>query len=288
MKSLKGKKCLVTGAASGIGRAIALGLCRKGADVYLLDIDQEKLQPVLEQCAALGVNAIAKVCDLANPAQTSGAIAEMLRTWGGVDVLVNNAGVVYCGPTHNMTTAHWDWVMGINLLAPIQLIRELLPALLSREESHILNVCSIGGLVSRRDTAAYNASKFGLVGLSESLRQEYWRRGLGVTALCPGFVKTELLKSGVSGHPRKPMPQPPPWACTTPTHVAAVAIDAIMRNRGLVLITPLAHLVWALKRLSPGFFDYLMREGWRKKRSRPSATAVTPPVPNSVASLENR
>jgi 3-oxoacyl-[acyl-carrier protein] reductase len=292
MKSLRGKKCLVTGAASGIGRAIALELCRKGAHVYLLDIDQEKLQQVVQQCAALqdgsvGPGVIGKVCDLADPAQISAAIADMLQTWNGLDVLINNAGVVYCGPTHNMTAQQWDWVMGINLAAPIQLIRQLLPALLEREEAHILNVCSIGGLVSRRDTAAYNASKFGLVGLSESLRQEYWRRGLGVTALCPGFVKTDLLKRGISGHPRKPMPQPPPWACTTPEHVAAVGIDAIMRNRGVVLITPLAHLVWAMKRLSPGFFDYLMREGWRKKkRRRPAPAPATPAA--ITAPLESR
>ena len=268
MKSLYGKKCLVTGGASGIGRAIALELCRKGAQVCLLDIDQERLQPVVEQLPALGVPAIGKVCDLADPERTSVVVAEILKTWGGLDVLVNNAGIVYCGPTHNMTPEQWDRVMGVNLLAPIQLIGELLPTLLEREEAHILNVCSIGGLVGRRDTAAYNASKFALVGLSESLRQEYWRRGVGVTALCPGFVTTDLLKNGICGNPRKPMPQPPAWACTTPERVATVAINAILRNRGLVVITFAARLAWAMKRFSPRLFDYLMREGWRKRKKK--------------------
>lgn len=277
MKSLAGKKCLVTGAASGIGRAIALELSRQGARVCLLDIDEKKLLPVIAECAALGVEAIGKVCDLVDAERTAAVIEEILQGWGGVDVLVNNAGMVYYGPTQNMTAEQWDRLMGVNLLAPIRLIRQLLPVLLAREEAHILNISSIGGLVSRRDTAAYNASKFALVGLSESLRQEYWRRGLGVTALCPGFVTTDLLNNGISGNPRKPIPRPPAWACTNPQHVAKVAIRAILRNRGLVVVTGAARLAWAIKRFSPGLMDYLMREGWRKgKKKRPSAPPAAP------------
>ena len=162
------------------------------------------------------MEAVARRCDLANPAEVSAALVELISTWGSVDILVNNAGVAYYGPTEKMTSRQWDWLLAINLLAPIQITRELLPALLERPEAHVLNVCSVAGLVAGPRSAAYHVSKFGLVGFTESLRSEYGRRGVGVTALCPGPVQTNLYKSAVSGSKRKPVPVPPSWLARRP------------------------------------------------------------------------
>jgi short-subunit dehydrogenase len=280
MKDLRNKKTLVTGAGSGIGLCIALELSRHGADVLLVDVDEDRLRDATRQVRANGVEAIPVRCDLSQPAQVSACAREALGRWGTLDVLVNNAGVAYHGPTERMTPAQWDWVMQVNLHAPIQLTRELLPTLLARPEAHILNVCSIAGLVAGRKLAAYHVSKFGLVGFSEALRAEYANRGLGVTALCPGLVRTGLFRAAASDHPGRPVRPPPRWLTVSPEAVARKAVRAIRRDRGLVLVSAMAHGLWLLKRLSPGLLDGLhrLRRKWRipglparHARARPGA-----------------
>jgi NAD(P)-dependent dehydrogenase (short-subunit alcohol dehydrogenase family) len=281
MKSIRGKRALITGAASGIGREIALRLALEGADLWLLDVDLAGLQEVVRDAQVCGGEAIARRCDLSEPAEISAALAEMLAAWGAIDILVNNAGVAYYGPTEKMTSRQWDWLLAINLLAPIQIIRELLPVLLERPEAHVLNVCSVAGLVAGPRSAAYHVSKFGLVGFTESLRAEYGRRGVGVTALCPGPVLTNLYKSAVSGSKRKPVPMPPSWLSATPAHIADVAVRAIRKDRRLVVITPVAHALFNAKRFAPWFLDWLNHFTLRKRRivavATPSATPTLRP-----------
>jgi short-subunit dehydrogenase len=264
MKDLCGKKALVTGAGSGIGLCLALELSRHGADIILVDVDEGRLQGALRQVRANCVDAIPLRADLCQPAQVSYCVQRALHLWGTLDILVNNAGVAYYGPTERMTPGQWDWLLQINLLTPIQLTREFLPTLLQRPEAHVLNVCSIAGLVAGRKMAAYHVSKFGLVGFSEALRAEYANSGLGVTALCPGLVRTALFNAAVSGHPGKPIKKPPRWLTIAPETVARKAVRAIRRNRGLVLVSPMAHVLWLLKRFSPGFVGFLNR--FRRKQ----------------------
>src|SRR5262245_30705234 len=192
MKLLKGKRCLLTGAASGIGRALAVQLAREGVHLYLLDVDAAGLQSVIADCRSQGVVAVGRQCDLSQAPQISAAIADLLARWQYVDLLINNAGVEYYGPPESMNAAQLEWLMAINLLAPIRITRELLRVLLARPEAHILNVCSIAGIAAGGRFSAYHTSKFGLVGFTEALRAEYNRRGLGVTNLCPGAVNSNL------------------------------------------------------------------------------------------------
>jgi short-subunit dehydrogenase len=267
MKTIRGKRALVTGAASGIGREIALQLALEGAHVYLLDIDAEGLADVVRDAQVCGVEAVAAPCDLSQPERITAALSDMLAAWGPIDILVNNAGVAFYGPTEKMTANQWDWLLGINLLAPIQITRELLPTLLFRSEAHILNVCSVAGLVAGARTTAYHVSKFGLVGFTESLRAEYGRRGIGVTALCPGPVRTNLYRSGISAKKRRAaIPDPPAWLSASPERVATAAIRAIRKNQRFVLVTPLASVLYNAKRFAPGFLDFLHHVGRRKQR----------------------
>ena len=193
MRTIKGKSALVTGAASGIGRAIALRLAQEGADLYLLDVDEVGMACVVGEARKLGVEVIGRYCDVSDPAQIQQATNYILQRWGGVDILVNNAGITYFGETDSMSAEHCEKLLAVNLHAPIHLTRELLPTLLERPEAHVLNVASFFGLIGTRKTALYTSTKFGLVGFGESLRAEYGRRGLGVTTLCPGFVDTQLF-----------------------------------------------------------------------------------------------
>jgi 3-oxoacyl-[acyl-carrier protein] reductase len=270
MRIFRGRKALITGAASGIGRAIAVALADKGADLYLVDIDEAGLGLTGREVASRGVEVVMARCDLAEPAEISGLVRAVLSRWKRLNVLINNAGVTLYGPVHRMTDAQWNRVMAVNLAAPIQLTRELLPALLRSQDAHLVNICSIFGLVGSRNVAAYQTSKYGLIGFTEALRTEYGGRKFGVTAICPGFVATPMMER-VVGEPgaenissKSPTP-PPAWIFTTPERVAAKTIAAMRWNRGIVVVTPAARLLWWLKRLFPGAVDWVTREGWRSK-----------------------
>lgn len=262
---------MITGAASGIGRSIALALAREGVDLYLLDIDMVRLAAVVAEASALGVEVQSVKCDLGRSEEISAAVRKIVASWERVELLVNNAGVAYYGPTEVMTASQWDWLLRINLLAPIQMTRELLPTLLAQPEAHVLNVCSIAGLVAGRKLAAYHVSKFGLVGFTEALRAEYGSRGLGFTALCPGLVQTRLFEAAQFGQlNRRP---PPAWACAAPDAVARKAVQAIRANRGLVLVTAMAHVLWFCKRFCPGLLEFLNRLH-RKRRRAPQVSSA--------------
>jgi len=255
----------VTGAASGIGRAIALALAEECASLCLIDIDAANLETTARDAEKRGAAVITRVCDLARPSDISGAIDFVRDTWGSLNILVNNAGIVVRGSTHEISEQEWSRVMAVNLMAPIQLTRALLPMLLANE-AHIINVCSIFGLVTTRKAAAYQTTKFGLVGFSEALRTEYGGPDFGVTALCPGFVRTALMEGVTRDAPNK---SPPGWMYTDPETVARKAVAAIYRNKGIVVITPAARAGWWLARLSPALVGWLTRRGWRDWSRRP-------------------
>jgi len=270
MRTIRGKKALVTGAAAGLGRAIAIRLAREGADVAVLDVDREKLEETRREVEELDVETISLVCDLTDRGEIAAAAARLLAEWGHVDILVNNAGVGFYGPTETMTADQWDWLMAINVHAPIHLTRELLPTLLERPEAHIVNMASICGLVAGGRFCAYHTSKFAIVGFTEALRAEYGRQGLGVTCVCPGPVRTGLYRASPCGHTHKKTPEPPRWICTTPQHVAAAVVRGIYRDSRMIVLTPLAKMLFVLKRLTPGLLDTLQRFG-RGKRLRKKA-----------------
>ena len=275
MRVIRGKKAMVTGAASGIGRAIALELAKEGADLFLVDIQADALATVAQEARTFGVNVMTAVCDLTDPLQISSAVEQLRNTWKGLNILVNNAGTTYYGQTHRMTGEQWNRIMAVNLMAPIQLVHELLPMLLAADEAHILNVCSIFGLVTWRKTTAYQTSKFGLVGFSAALRAEYCNENFGVTALCPGFVRSSLLDDCETDKADRTV-KVPAWICASPEQTAAKAVRAIKKNKGLVLVTPAAHFYWRLMRFSPSLVDWLTREGWRRRgKTAASAPAET-------------
>ena len=176
MKIIRKKKALVTGAASGIGRAIALALATEGADLYLVDVDRKRLALTASDARRYGRVVVTDVRDLSDPKQVTAVAVAVLSTWGQLNILVNNAGTAYYGPTHEMTKDQWDKILSLNLLTPIQLVRELLPTLSAQDEANIVNLCSVCGLVPMRKGAAYQTTKFGLVGFSAALRAEYGGR----------------------------------------------------------------------------------------------------------------
>ena len=265
MKEIRGKRALLTGAASGIGRAMAFALAEEGVSLYLLDIKAEELQEVALELKNHEIEVIAQVCNLADSDAISQCLDDLLDEWEFVDIVINNAGFVFYGPTITMSPEQWDLLLKVNLLAPIQITTRLLTMLKLRPEAHILNMCSISGLAASGRMAGYHTSKFGLVGFTESLRAEFNRQGIGVTALCPGPVLSNMYRDGLSGREEKPLPTPHPMLCTTPEKVAKAAIKAIRKNKRKPILTPVAHLIYNAKRFVPGFIDFL--QGWGRRRS---------------------
>jgi short-subunit dehydrogenase len=271
MREIRDKWALVTGAASGIGRAISLRLAREGARLFLVDIDEFGLEAVALHARDLGTDAIARSCDVSDPRQVSATVTEAIARCGGIDILVNNAGITYYGKTDRMSAEHWDRLLRINLLSHVQFTRELLPIMLERSEAHVLNLCSVLGLVGMPKVTAYCTSKFGMVGFSESLRNEYGRDGLGVTALCPGFVSTNLFTNAPLEESAEEHKVPPRIVCTTPERVANAAIKAIYRNRRLVTVEPFAKFMYAMKRYAPWLMDFMFHRGRRKRVAKKMA-----------------
>jgi NAD(P)-dependent dehydrogenase (short-subunit alcohol dehydrogenase family) len=285
MRDLSGKRAVVTGAAAGIGRAIALDLARAGCRLFLIDVNEEGLAAVLTECGNIGADAYAHVCNLADPHEISRAADCAVKKLGAVEILVNNAGVAYYGPTHEMSADQWERLLAINLLAPIRLIHALLPTLRAQPRAHILNVASVTGLVPKRRIAAYQTSKFGLVGLSQSLRAEYSPYGLGVTALCCGFVRTDLLTTAQQQGMGNAAPRIRSWWSITPEKVARRALRAIRSNQGIVVFPLLAGLFWRVQRFSPLILDWhghlthwnaIRRRARKVARAASVKPAVTP------------
>ncbi len=269
MQQFQGRTAFLTGAASGIGRCLAIELAKAGCHLCLVDVNAHGLKTLAAELAPSRVRVWLFPCDLTNRKAVSATVTSALQQAGSIDLLINNAGVAYYGPTDQMTQAQWDWLMTINLLAPIQITHELLPTLLQRPDAHIVNMCSISGLVAGGRFSAYHTSKFGLIGFTESLRAEYGRRGLGVTAICPGPVLTNLYEAAASGRADQKVPSPPTWMCATPERVAKITLKAIRKDKRQVLITPTAHALFQLKRFAPWLLDVVnrfSRSGRRKRK----------------------
>lgn len=267
MRSIRDKTAVITGAAGGIGRAIAVRLAAEGANLFLLDVNEPELARVVSQTRGLGVEVIGHYCDVSQCDQLDSAARVAQARCVTIDILINNAGIAYYGETEQMGAADAERLLAINLHAPIHLTRLLLPALLGQPESHVVNVASFFGLIGTRRLALYTASKFGLVGFSESLRAEYARRGLGVTALCPGFVDTRLFESAPLGTDRKEPKLPPEWLLSTPEKIADRTVRSIYRNRAIEIPQFYARMVHRAKRFIPGVLDWANHLS-RKKQQR--------------------
>ncbi len=195
MKELAGKTAFVTGAASGIGLGIATAFAQAGAKVMLCDIEDEALSAALEQLRLTNVDVDGVKADVSLKAELAAAAQATLARYGKVHILVNNAGVGGGGPYGAWTEAAWNWTMGVNLMATIWGIEIFGPLIEQHGEGgHIVSTASIAGLISG-SSIAYNVSKYGVVALSEGLRRELAPRGIGVSVLCPGFIRTQILNS---------------------------------------------------------------------------------------------
>jgi NAD(P)-dependent dehydrogenase (short-subunit alcohol dehydrogenase family) len=195
VNDFEGKVAVVTGAAEGIGRAIAERAAAAGMKLVLADINSAKLEAFAGELRANGVEAIARTVDVAGARQVDALAGAAFERFGRVHLLVNNAGVGLAKPVWETTERDWEWVMGVNVYGVTHSLRAFVPRMIAGgEEGHIVNVASIAGLLSEPGLAAYNASKFAVVTISEGLHHDLQLRRslLKVSVLCPGWVKTRI------------------------------------------------------------------------------------------------
>jgi NAD(P)-dependent dehydrogenase (short-subunit alcohol dehydrogenase family) len=194
MDTLRDKKCFVTGAASGIGRATALAAAAAGADLFLTDVQGELLEEAVAEIRAGGGKVSAhRALDISDFESVKAFADAIYAQAGSMDVVMNIAGISIWGSVENLEHRHWKRVVDVNLMGPIHVIECFAPAMIrAKKGGHLVNVSSAAGLFGLPWHAAYSASKFGLRGVSEVLRFDLERHGIGVSLVCPGAVNTPL------------------------------------------------------------------------------------------------
>ena len=191
-EALNGKVALVTGASSGIGEATALSLAGAGAKVALGARRRDRLEALAERICGEGGEAMVLEVDYGDERAAAESVRKVEAGWGRLDVLINNAGVMYLEPIAEAALERWRKMLEVNVLGLIAATGAALPGMRARKTGHIVNIASTAGRIAGANAAGYNATKFGVVGFSEALRKEAYMDNIRVTAIEPGVVETEL------------------------------------------------------------------------------------------------
>ena len=260
--SFDGGTAVVTGAASGIGAALAVQLAARGSNLVLVDRDKERLDGVAadvrREQPQLAVDTY--VVDLSDDAATAEAAETLAAAHPGTTLLVNNAGVALGGRFDQVTLEEFDWVMAVNFRSVVRLTHAFLPALKAHPGAHLVNVSSVFGIFAPAGQAAYSASKFAVRGFSEAVRHELAENGVGVTVVHPGGIKTRIAESARTGsgvsveeyeQGRKQFAK---LLTMPPEKAAALIVEAIEKRRPRLLIGWSAKVPDVLVRLMPGTY----------------------------------
>ena len=193
MKLLEGKVAVVTGAARGIGKAIAMKFAQEGASVAFTDLKaDENFQNTEKELQALGVKAKGYTSNAADFEDTAKVVSEIVKDFGRIDVLVNNAGITRDGPRMPMSEQQWDMVINVNLKSAFNFIHAVTPIMMKQKNGSIINMASVVGVSGNAGQANYSASKAGLIGLAKSIAKELGSRGIRANAIAPGFIITDM------------------------------------------------------------------------------------------------
>jgi NADP-dependent 3-hydroxy acid dehydrogenase YdfG len=271
MRELQDRVALVTGAGSGIGRALAIELAERGCHVAVTDRAAEPLEPVLAAIEARGRRASAHVFDVSSREAWPDAVAEVLDAHEGrVHVVVNNAGVSLTGPFARCSLEDLEWQLDVNVRGVLYGCHHLLPILLEQDEAHLVNISSLFGIISVPDSAAYCMSKHAVKALSESLQLELWDSQVSVTSVHPGAVATNIVVDGrfrEGGFTHEKRARKMIASGIAPEEAARIIADGMVRRQRKVLVGPDARLISMIQRLVPRH-QHVIR-WWLGRQSRP-------------------
>ena len=259
MKDFTDRVAVVTGAGSGIGRAICLELARRGAHIAAVDIDEAHLAEVRAEVEALNRKCSTHITDVSNRQQMESLPQEVIAEHGAVHVLVNNAGVSVNLSFLEQNVEDLEWITGINYWGVMYGCKFFLPHLLEVDEAHIVNVSSSAGFTGMKWQSSYSATKFAVAGLSESLFVELANTNVGITCVHPGAVATNILDAArMEQGRRKKMLKTFKYA-TPPGHAARAICKAIQRKRFKLVLCVDSRILHFVKRLTPVGTLKLMR-----------------------------
>ncbi len=285
VRSLAGRRCFITGAASGIGRATALAAAARGAELYLTDVQAEALEEAVEEIRqAGGAVAYSKAIDIADHDAIVAMAEEIHAAHGSMDVVMNIAGIAVWGTIQDLEHSQWRKVVEVNLMGPIGVLECFVPAMIeARRGGHVVNVSSAAGLFGLPWHAPYSATKFGLRGVSEVLRFDLRRHRIGVSLVCPGAVRTPLVGTvEIAGIDRSDPAIAPEIErferhAVSPEQAAEKILRGVERNRYLVFTSnDIRVLHWLQRKFSPTYTlamrlanDRFQRVLGRRRAKRP-------------------
>ena len=255
---LTGRGVVITGAAGGIGAALARRFGREGAHLALLDLEHGRLQPVASELEAAGISALALACDVTSAQACGNAIATAVENFGGIDVLLNNAGITHLSLFRDTDLDVIRRVMEVNFFGAVHCTQAALPHLLERR-GHIAVLSSFAGLAPLASRSGYAASKHALNGFFGSLRTELRGAGVGVTLVCPTFIKTNIGDRALGGDGRKAsLPRSETGTPASPERLAEAIYVAVRARRPLLVPFRDAKIAWWVSRLAPALFERMM------------------------------
>lgn len=266
------QRVFITGGASGLGRALALHYARKGAKVCIGDVNPEAGQATEAELSAAGGEGLFLPCDVRRVTDLEHVRSELEQRWGGVDIVVNNAGVASAGSIEDTTMADWEWILDINVLGVVRGCKVFTPLFRQQGSGTFVNVASMAGLMLAPMMDSYNVSKAGVIALSETLSLELRDAGIRICCVCPSFFQTNLtsgmrsdlpgIQQNINGLMKR--------STVTADDVAADIGRAVKQGDFWVLPHQRERRLWLLKRHAPRAFDYIMhRESrrWMKRLS---------------------
>jgi NAD(P)-dependent dehydrogenase (short-subunit alcohol dehydrogenase family) len=256
VQRMDGKLALVTGAGSGIGRETALLCARRGANLAICDVNSAGLAETEDEARRLGSDVVASTVDVADRDQMLAFAAAVHDRVDAVDLLVNNAGVGLGATFLETPLEDWDWIVPINLMGVVHGCHIFVPAMVRRGRGgHVVNLSSAAGYFANPSLAAYSATKFAVLGLSEALRTELRPSGIGVTAICPGLINTPITRNsrlrGDAVGQRERIVRLYERRNYGPDRVAQRILHAVQRNRAVMPVSAEAWVMWWLSRFTP-------------------------------------
>jgi NAD(P)-dependent dehydrogenase (short-subunit alcohol dehydrogenase family) len=276
MKNLNGRIAAITGAGSGIGRALAEELSRRGTHLALSDVNEVGLAETVARCEGRGVKVTSQIVDVADRAAVEAWADSVVEEHGAVNLIFNNAGVAVAATVESMSYEDFEWLMNINFWGVVHGTKAFLPHLKASGEGHVVNVSSVFGLVSIPSQSAYNAAKFAVRGFTDSLRIELEIDPCGVSAttIHPGGIATNIARDArvddsvadVAGSTEEAMVEFDKFLRTPPEKAARQILKAVERNRRRALIGPDAVVFDAVSRLPAGLYQRVLAGGARIQR----------------------
>jgi NADP-dependent 3-hydroxy acid dehydrogenase YdfG len=266
MKRFPLKRVTITGAGSGLGRAMALEFARKGWKVGVNDIDMQMAQETLELIKQAGGDGMATECDVTKFSELENLATRLDQEWGGVDIIINNAGVAAGGFMEEHAVEDWEWLLGVNLMGVVHGCKAFIPVLERQGQGHIVNIASAAGIACLPEMSIYNVSKAAVISLSETLRVELSVKNIGVTVVCPSFFKTDLLSGMLVTHKRQQIMAENAMedATVTAEEVAKDIYRAVEKDRFFVTSMKDIKRIRRFKRFLPETFLKVLSKAYRR------------------------